>query len=476
MNESRTVRDSSAVAQIGVARRDITPPVGIYNRCWGAARHDVAAGVHRPLSATVLVIRQDAAAPPLVLASIDAGWWQGDRDEWRVRGGLIEPLGLDPARVMLCLTHTHAACSLCTDDADKPGGHLIAPYLERLTAALVDATREAMQNAAPAVLTWATGRCNLAANRDLPDTDRPRIVCGYNPRHPADDTLLVARVSRIEPERASPGATAGGRCVATIVNYACHPTTLAWENELISPDFVGATREVVESVTGGAPCLFLQGASGELAPREQYVGDSTIADANGRRLGFAAAATLESMLPPATGLRYAGVVESGAPLATWARHPCEPSRLIAASQIQVELPLKKLPSETQILSELSACTDRTMAERLRRKLRVVRAVGSGPTCRLPAWIWRVGDSILLGQPNEAYSDFQIALRAALPGRAIAVMNVVNGHSGYLSPPELYDQDVYQVWQSPFERESLPRLINACQQAIGAILHQSEGTE
>ena len=75
--------------------------------------------------------------------------------------------------------------------------------------------------------------------------------------------------------------------LGTLVNYACHPTTLAWENTLISPDYVGAMREVVEQHTG-APCLFLQGASGDLGPREGFVGDTAVADRNGRQLGFAA--------------------------------------------------------------------------------------------------------------------------------------------------------------------------------------------
>src|SRR5687768_7664886 len=41
----------------GVARGDITPPVGMYHRMWGAATHDRSTGVHRPLTATVLALR-----------------------------------------------------------------------------------------------------------------------------------------------------------------------------------------------------------------------------------------------------------------------------------------------------------------------------------------------------------------------------------------------------------------------------------
>ena len=134
----------SAAVQVGVARRDITPPVGIYARQWGAATHDVAEGIHRPLYATVMTMRESAESDPLVLAVFDGGWWQNLDDERRMRHALIESLGVDPSRVLIALSHTHAACSLCTDDADKPGGHLIVPYLQKITTALVEAAGEAL--------------------------------------------------------------------------------------------------------------------------------------------------------------------------------------------------------------------------------------------------------------------------------------------------------------------------------------------
>ncbi|MBI4580264.1 MAG: hypothetical protein HY718_11215 [Planctomycetes bacterium] len=293
----------------------------------------------------------------------------------------------------------------------------------------------------------------------MPVPHNPRVVCGYNPGNPADDTVLVGRITD----------DANGRIIGTIVNYACHATTLAWDNKLLSPDFVGATREVVERHTGGAPCAFLQGASGELSPREQYVGDIAIAEGNGRWLGYAALAALESMLPPRTALQYTGVVESGAPLATWGRVPHEPSTVIAAEMIQVPLPLKPWKTEAEIQQEAAACTDRVMAERLIRKLRVRQAVGMGSTCEQPAWIWRVGDALIVGHPNEAYSAFQMALRRRFEGRAVAVMNLVNGCVGYLSPPELHDLDIYQVWQCPFDRTALELLIDSCAQCMSALL-------
>jgi hypothetical protein len=334
----------------------------------------------------------------------------------------------------------------------NPGGELIGPYLDQLGIALLEACREALDALEPATLTWATGSCDLACDRDLADPDADgRIVCGFNPAVKADDTLVVGRIT----------ADDDGRVLGTLVNYACHPTTLAWENRLISPDYVGAMREVVEANTGGAPCLFLQGASGELAPAHQYVGDTAVADRHGRRLGFSALAALEGMLPPREGLGYTGLVESGAPLAVWLPQPFAPSQTLAGGLVDVPLPLKPMPSAAELEEQLAQTEDRALSERLFRKLQIVKTLSSADHHVFPAWVWRVGDSLLVAHPNEAYSQFQRDLREAFPHLTVVVMNTSGAEMGYIHPPELAGADLYQVWQTPFAPDALPTLTSAC---------------
>jgi hypothetical protein len=445
---------------LGVAREDITPPVGIYARNWGAARHDVAEGIHRPLTATALTLKRPAGGPPLVLVAVDLGWWKSFDDEQGVRAALVDALRIDPARVMINCSHTHSGPATSREDKDKPGGALIGPYLDKLRDSVLRAVRRALDGELPGTLSWASGRCDLAVNRDLRDPSRDRWITGFNPSTPADDTVLVGRVADLE-----------GKTRAVVVNYACHPTSLAWENKLISPDYPGAMRELVEKQSPAALCLYLHGPSGEVAPRQGYTGDLDTADRNGRQLGYAVLSALEGMLPPRTQLEFAGVVESGAPLATWKAKARTPSGALEAKQVDVELPLKEdLPSLAQIQAKLEACDDRVMAERLRRKLRVRRLVGDGRTANVPLWAWRVGDGYFVGQPNEAYTPLQTELRRRFPGRAIAVMNLVNGGIGYLAPAALHGEDLYQVWQSPFGPGCLERLISsatALLEAMGA---------
>jgi hypothetical protein len=445
----------------GAARAEITPPVGIYARNWGAAAHDAAEGVHRPLTLTALALAEEGeAGNPLVLISADLGWWRSPATERAFRRRLLDALGLDEARLVFALTHTHAAPPLVDrPEPDWEGGELLAPWLAQVEAASLGAAREALAAMRPASLEWRYGRCGLATARDLVDPDNPgRFLCGFDAEAPADDTLLVGRAA----------ARPGGEALALVVNYACHPTTLAWDNPLVSPDYLGAMRETTEEGWVGGLTLFGQGASGELSPRYQYVGDPSVADGHGRELGHAVLSALAGMEPPGTRLAFAGARESGAPLAIWRREEREPSaeaQELRAALRHVELPLKDWPSAEALERELAACEDRVTQERLRRKLAIRRGLGDGPSFAFPFWVWRVGEAFLVATMAEAYSVLQRRLREAFPDAAVACLNLANGSVGYLPPAERYDDDLYQVWQTPFERGSLEALESAVVAAL-----------
>src|SRR5690242_19336122 len=153
----KTVGHPSFSGLIGVARADITPPVGIYSRNWGAATHDVAEGIHKPLTATVLTLQSGQDDAPLVLIGVDLGWWRRSSDEFTLRGAILKEFKLDDSRVIINLSHTHSGPVLSPAETDKPGGRLIAPYLERLRETLVATVRKALSSRQPATLAFTTG-------------------------------------------------------------------------------------------------------------------------------------------------------------------------------------------------------------------------------------------------------------------------------------------------------------------------------
>jgi hypothetical protein len=457
MQPTTSPAPSAFKGSIGVSQQDITPPVGIFARNWGAATHDIAEGIHRPLFLTCIAFQSAPSSLPLVLIGADLGWWKNAAYEQQFRSQILEATQLPSSHLMFCLGHTHAGPGLCLDDAHKPGGNKIGPYLEMLTRLTVTAIERAREGVQPATLTWQYGKCDLAVNREFPDPNADRILTGYHPGEPADTTLLVGRI-----------IADSGKVLATVVNYACHPTTLAWQNTLISPDYLGAMREIVEQ-GAKAPCLFLQGASGELSPPQQFTGDTALADRYGRQLGYAVLSTLESMEAPGQRLVYRHVVESGASLAMWEPEEVTTSTRLSATMHSIVFPIKDFPKYADLEAEWRNSSDPVYKERLWRKMCIRKAIGDGSTTEIPLWVWQLGNSLLIGQPNEAYSVFQTEIRARHPERAVAVMNLTNGSYGYLPPADRYALNTYPVWQTPFATGSFELLRQKTEEAIDQLL-------
>jgi hypothetical protein len=165
------------------------------------------------------------------------------------------------------------------------------------------------------------------------------------------------------------------------------------------------------------------------------------------------------MLPPNTRYEYDSVVESGAGLATWKYVSFDPPADVRVQELLVDLPLKEdWPTSEEIQRQVQTCQDRVQAERLRRKGVVRSWLGEADVFSMPVWVWKLGDTILIGHHTETYSQLQTDLRARFPGQALVVMNLVNGTVGYQPPRNLYSEEVYQVWQTPLAEGSLETLI------------------
>jgi hypothetical protein len=442
---------------VGVAIHEITPPVGIYSRTWGSAAHDVAEGVHRPLIASCLVFRHQATREQLVLITLDAlVFWPLAAD--KIRDGILKRFELRPEQLICHPSHSHSTPFLAARHLDRVGGDLIGPYLDSIPGICCELIEQARANSSEAIVSWAYGRCSLAYNRDAIDADSGRDICGLNLLERADDTVLVGRV-----------ADTGGRIKATIVNYACHPVSLGGANRLLSPDYIGAMRELVQKETGGAPCLFFHGASGDLTPRRSYEGNVEAADQNGRELGYAALSTLSSMFPPGQQLQYAGIEESGTPLGIWRLAPkSSVNTELSAQTVTTALQVKDMPTRAEIEAKLATATERYEIERLERALGRRDQVGDGTENDFSFTVWRLGDAFIVSTPAEPYSRFQIDLRKRFPQAAIAVLNLSNGSTTYLPKASAFGRDVYQVRVALYREDSLDQVTDVAAATIGAM--------
>jgi hypothetical protein len=117
---------------VGVGRRDITPPVGIRNRNWGAATTDVAEGIHRPFTLTALAIASDdAPTTPLLLVAVDGPNWRRVEDWRSLQDRALAGLGLSAAQLLFNFSHTHSGAVLCAAHVDLSGGEKTPRVLGR---------------------------------------------------------------------------------------------------------------------------------------------------------------------------------------------------------------------------------------------------------------------------------------------------------------------------------------------------------
>ena len=474
------------MCHFGIARCDITPPVGIYHRMWGAATHDQATGIHRPLCATALIFQCSPEASQekrQVFVTLDhCLLWSSEMEQ--LLATIERQTGIPSANIVVTFSHTHAAGLMGMERTELPGGSHIPNYLNWMANEISDIVIKATECIQPVTITYGTGHCQLAAHRDFWDETNQQYVCGFNPEGPTDSTVVVARVTAEDDKP-----------VAILVNYACHPTTLAWANTLISPDFPGATREVIEQVTGTLS-VFLQGTSGDLGPQEGYVGDPNVADKNGRQLGYAALATLESMPPPGTNYHYSHPVISGATLGAWTHQPLAESERIDKSIWHqklwtIELPYhENLPTQESVLMEQEKWSSwereaqesgnekrekecRAMVERTTRQLTRLRPLPSGTTFPLPVWMLRLGDAFWIFVHGEPYHIFQENLRKRFPDQVLVISSLANGSIlGYLPTRETYGKGIYQELISIVSEGSLEQVIDAVAGAIDACIHET----
>jgi hypothetical protein len=220
--------------EAGAARVEITPPLG--GPMWGyAARHDAPSlGVHDPLLARALVLA--AGKERVAVVSLDLGRAPPRRSTAAIRKEVREAAGV--GHVFLVASHTHHGPVLELERWPDPKD----PYLRRLEQKIAGAITEAARQLRPARLGIVSREVAWNRNRH-----------SRRPGAPVDRELLVVRVE----DRA-------GKPVAHLVNFAAHPTMRDAKLRTFSADYPGALAGLVEKETG-APCLFLQGAAGDLS-------------------------------------------------------------------------------------------------------------------------------------------------------------------------------------------------------------------
>jgi len=407
----------------GVAKLDITPPVGV--RMSGfAGRVFPSLAVHDPLWARALVLDDGERRAGLVALDLIG---ISEKAVAQVREAASSSAGIPREGLLLAGTHTHSGPSFWDDGTftDQERG-----YWEELPAKLAAVVAEGASALAPARLGAASGWSAIGINRRevVPGN---KVVLGRNHFGKFDTELGVVRIDRED-----------GKPLACVMNYACHAVCLMQDNYLTSADYPGYAVHFVEQRLGGGMGLFFNGACGNVNPREAAVshgvasgGSFMIAQRAGGDVAREAARVWQKI-----------VTSDQAPLSFARREielPTNRQRAIAAAEQALKEAERAAAGPQEERSPYMTWYAPPNPERIRKRIARMREEGDSPL-RCEIQVIKVGRVALLGWPGEIFCDFGMEVKQRSAFHPTYTIGYANGSIGYVPTPEAFEEGGYEA--------------------------------
>jgi hypothetical protein len=439
----------------GVARVDITPPLGLPHGTW-RLRTGLAQGVHDPLLGQALVI-SDAEHTVAILTCdlLDVG----EGLVAAVRRRVNELTGIPRSAILINAAHNHTAPILQDHLAAYVGATCAGfrAYTNVLVDDLAGAAFAAFKRLQPARVGFGRGRLPaLTTNRVWPDR-----LC--------DERVSIVRID-----------TAEGRPLAVAAVFACHGTAIGGQTLDWGADFPAAFRSTVEASLG-AECIFLQGCAGDVAPLDFWFGNGNaqpMGFETARRIGVALGETTLASFDAITTENVADVSYRSSHLRLRRRRIAVAPRELDA--MEAEIRATPEPEFGPVWPSDLHTTD--SAQRFPRyyqlgQIALWRELVGRQHEAVPAELQalRIGGAMFMAMPFEPFTEIgqQIEARSRTD---VIVMGYSNGYQGYLPPSDaahrlaavpvrdLLDQDEYRwaygITTSHVEPYEADRLIRA----------------
>ncbi|EEF61450.1 neutral/alkaline non-lysosomal ceramidase N-terminal domain-containing protein [Pedosphaera parvula] len=447
----------------GTGRRCTNPPPNIAHGGWGAQKHEQAEGIDMDLWVTALALSDNTTTA--LFLDIDIQILTNQVAD-RIRATVSQATGLPVQNIRASATHTHSGPVPYKSWIEK-GFEMVEPWFENLYRWCAEAAVEAIANLQEVTVRSGRGECHINVNRRA-TSPKGDLFLGKNRSGPCDHEVVVVKLDELD---STP--------VATLVNYACHPTIMGPPNRLITPDYPGAMKRVVEEAVGGH-CLFLQGAAGDQGPVQGFQGDPKLYRKLGAVLGHEVAKIALGLNHVPSGESFKEIIPSGAPLGMYN----EQFATIAGTPVQVldcevPVPLREgLPEKKPATEKLQFWKDKLTAARARNdepaiteaiymarradiQLRMADDFGGKTNAGVRTHIIRFGDIAFVGCNIEPFCEIGMYVKKHSPFPITFMSGYTNGRMAYMATAEEWPKGGYEVENSPFGQsaaESLQREI------------------
>ncbi|MBR5247651.1 MAG: neutral/alkaline non-lysosomal ceramidase N-terminal domain-containing protein [Lachnospiraceae bacterium] len=231
---------------VGMSKEDITPKLG--SRLFAYSFERYAERVLDRLMVSVVAIRQENET--VLFVSADLCLLSVDKCE-AMRKTVAQATGVKWENIIFSVIHTHSS------PVTKPfvgWGDADIDYLDNiLVPAVIKAATKAIAQMQPALMGVGISETMAGVNRRQMN-ENGQVILGQNPDGPYDPTMTLIHFKAVTGEN-----------IGSIIHFAAHPTS-AGCNYSFTRDWPGLMIDRINKITG-APCMYINGAEGDVGPR-----------------------------------------------------------------------------------------------------------------------------------------------------------------------------------------------------------------
>lgn len=331
-----------------------------------------------------------------------------------LRNQVAKALSIDMENVMVCFSHTHAA----------PNAAIEKEYYVFVCQQIMVAVEQAIQLMFPVQAAWGVAANEVGVNR-------------RGSEHIFDDRLGILKITGL----------ASNDLQVLVVRIATHANVLMSDNYLISADYFGTTRALLEQKFD-CKVVLLQGASGDVRPK--YRQDNAIfleihpVEAAQQVISAAEQEnynkqSMQSLDNIAMRIYQAvdGVIHN--------LHP-QPITSLALFSVRhtfhADVPTDKRALEIAKEAKRYAGIDGTGWLQEVQRLQQEKITRQSSIVEIQYFI--VGDGCICGVPNEVMSEIALVIAKKANQQLLFFNGYTNGIESYLPSAEEYDKGGYEV--------------------------------
>jgi Neutral/alkaline non-lysosomal ceramidase, N-terminal len=389
------------MSKVGVYKVDITPPLGIefigYHRPTGVTNVD------ERIYATAFVFESNTTKS--VFISID-NIGMLIEDTSIIRGQISNELSISSEEITVVYTHTHSG------PATVSNSEVVKAYRTILIRNVVKAAVKANDNVQLSEVGWNVTLGDIGVNR-REETAEGKVKMGTNENGIVDPRIGILAIRNQATKKLS----------GAMVFCTAHPNVLKSDSDILSADYPGLTRDVLEQ-TLHCPVIIVQGASGNV--NAKYRGSLKAIE----QMSYALSGSVLTMMPTIT---FSSIFK------------------LKTISTKYKMNLRDIPEPDNIKKmaisaeeQWGVNTNKWLTVMLNKYNQHIKKL----SIDLEIQLFQINEGSFSGIPMEPFSESALDVQERLNNKLAFFGGYTNGYLGYLPTKEAYPYGGYEVELNP----------------------------